>query len=480
MRLINYIPYFLISLLIIASCSRAFEPDVRTGSGQMHTEGTPEIRLSALGYFNEEGDPVIDLEADVVIGSLIFSSEDDKHTAAAGIQVEAYKLKDEDDERGERVKSFEDGFKISDPDESVRTTNETRTVRQQMEVDPGKYRVVLTVTDQDSRKASQTESNVIVNDPKGEEPVLTHVKVAGKGGIEEPSFPVTTYSIPSRLDSLSFSYKVSRSEEHEPVELRMRLIRFESDDSPPRRMSQPQPTRGSIEFKGIDYSEKEIIEEQSRTLFEETGSIEIEYKTPLPDRGAYRFEVSMKPEGGSSDDRKNLKARDFGIVSPNFPNIKSVREMAQAMVYIMNRSDHEEMMEINNEDSLKAEMDRFWLENLGSKEEASRVIEKYFNRVEEANRQFTNFKEGWKTDMGMMYVLFGPPYYVDRRVNYITWIYGYNRNDPNRVFNFERARMDSDQYPFTHYVFMRDRDYHQVEYRQRQRWLSGTILSRPI
>ena len=470
---------FVLVLFLIGACSRAFEPDVRTGSGQMHTDGTPEIRLSALGFFDDDDHPVIDVEADVVKGSLIYSSADGTFKAAAGVQVEVYKLSDEDDERGQRVKTVEDGFEVTDSDESIRNSTETYTFTGQLQVDPGLYRVVLTVTDQDSRQSSRTSSNVVVNDPMGGEPVLTHVKVKGVGAPDTPTFPVTTYSIPSRMDSLSFNYKVSRQQDHDEVDVIMRLVRFESDNDPPRRMSQPQPTRGSIQFRGIDYNDKEIIEEQTRTLADEQGTIEIEYRTPLPDRGAYRFEVSLKPVGGE-EDPKSLKARDFGVVSPNFPNIKSVREMAQAMVYLMPRSDYDEMMKIDDADSMKAVMDRFWLENLENQDRASRVIEKYFNRVEEANRQFTNFKEGWKTDMGMIYVLFGPPYYVDRRVNYLTWIYGYNRNDPSRVFQFERARMDSDRYPFTHYVFLRNRNYHQVEYRQRQRWLSGSILNQPI
>lgn len=474
----NPLPYLLLLLLLVA-CSRAFEPNVRTGAGEMMADDSPEIRLSALGYFDDDDYPVIDIDTEVVIGSLIFSTDEGVHKASAGIRVNIYKLENEDDERGEHIESLEDGFEVRDEDESIRTSNETYTFSRQVRSEPGKYRVEVIVTDQDSRKATRSSANLVVNDPMGAEPVLTHMKVTGKAGPDKADFPVTTYSIPSRMDSLNFRYKVSRSAEQDPVDVNMRLIKFESDKEPPRRMSQPQPTRGSIYFRGINYNEKEIIEDQTRTLVDETGTIEIQYQTPLPDRGAYRFEVTLNEEG-ERENPKSVKARDFGIVSPNFPDVKTVREMAQAMIYLMPRSDHEKMMNISDDDSLKSAMDEFWLDNLGSKDQAGRVIEKYFNRVEEANRQFTNFKEGWMTDMGMMYVLFGPPYYVDRRVDRLIWIYGYDRNDPSRVFQFERARMDSDQYPFTHYVLMRNRNYHQVEYRQRQRWLSGTILNRPI
>ncbi|NIA22828.1 MAG: GWxTD domain-containing protein [Proteobacteria bacterium] len=33
----------------------------------------------------------------------------------------------------------------------------------------------------------------------------------------------------------------------------------------------------------------------------------------------------------------------------------------------------------------------------------------YFKRVEYANKKFTSYKPGWKTDRGMIYIKYGPP-----------------------------------------------------------------------
>ena len=35
--------------------------------------------------------------------------------------------------------------------------------------------------------------------------------------------------------------------------------------------------------------------------------------------------------------------------------------------------------------------------------------EGYYRRVRFANEEFTQYKDGWKTDRGMIYILFGPP-----------------------------------------------------------------------
>ena len=41
-------------------------------------------------------------------------------------------------------------------------------------------------------------------------------------------------------------------------------------------------------------------------------------------------------------------------------------------------------------------------------------MEQYYARVDYANKHFAHYIEGWKTDMGMVYIMFGPPNSVDR------------------------------------------------------------------
>ena len=41
-------------------------------------------------------------------------------------------------------------------------------------------------------------------------------------------------------------------------------------------------------------------------------------------------------------------------------------------------------------------------------------MEEYYTRVEYANRHFSRYREGWRTDMGLVYILLGPPSNVER------------------------------------------------------------------
>jgi hypothetical protein len=41
-------------------------------------------------------------------------------------------------------------------------------------------------------------------------------------------------------------------------------------------------------------------------------------------------------------------------------------------------------------------------------------MEEYYIRVQFANKNFAHYIEGWRTDMGMVYIIFGSPNNVDR------------------------------------------------------------------
>jgi GWxTD domain-containing protein len=57
----------------------------------------------------------------------------------------------------------------------------------------------------------------------------------------------------------------------------------------------------------------------------------------------------------------------------------------------------------------------FWRENDPTPgTEANELMDEYYRRVNYANANFRSFREGWKTDMGMVYIIFGPPSETDR------------------------------------------------------------------
>ena len=91
------------------------------------------------------------------------------------------------------------------------------------------------------------------------------------------------------------------------------------------------------------------------------------------------------------------------------------------MRYLTSKKEFEEMRKSVN---LKAAVDNFWLARGGSEEKTRALIRKYYGRVQDANKYFTSYTEGWRTDRGMIYVIFGAPSTLYLSAESETWIYG--------------------------------------------------------
>jgi GWxTD domain-containing protein len=104
-----------------------------------------------------------------------------------------------------------------------------------------------------------------------------------------------------------------------------------------------------------------------------------------------------------------------------FPNISSAIQMIEPVRYLTTRKEYDEL--IRSADQRSA-IDKFWLK-IGENTERSReLIRKYYGRVVEANKLFSSYKEGWKSDRGMIYIIYGAPNVVYKTTYSESWIYG--------------------------------------------------------
>src|SRR5205085_2026998 len=74
----------------------------------------------------------------------------------------------------------------------------------------------------------------------------------------------------------------------------------------------------------------------------------------------------------------------------------------------------------------------------GSNERARELLKRYYGRVKEANRNFTSYCEGWKTDRGMIFIIFGPPVNVYHSRRDEVWVYGNEANPGALRFIFNK------------------------------------------
>ena len=189
--------------------------------------------------------------------------------------------------------------------------------------------------------------------------------------------------------------------------------------------------------------------------FDENNNVRL----AILNKGLYHFQSS----------EINKEGPTFYSFQDNFPAVKSIDNMIAPMRYISTKAEYNKLLEAENK---KVAMDEFWLDIAGSTERARALIKEYFNRVENANEFFTSYLEGWKTDRGLIYLIYGTPTVVYKHKDYENWIYGEENNVMSLNFVFYKVK-----YPITNndYILSRSAIYKTTWYRAVDTWRSGRI-----
>ena len=457
--------------LFLVGCSSSKIDTTQQGSDYKYKVGHPELRINTFGFVDQEQGPTLEITAEIVEGSLVYSQQDDSLTANIAVDIQIIDREDRENiiENQRITKS------VTSSNENITSSRETITINYSQQVSPSKYNISVTVTDLNSKRQLTQTSETFIPETEEGEFTISNIQMYGKEDDSDWA-PITGYDVQSSVDSLRFVFQVISPQTERPMTIDSRLVEFKSDTGLPRSMTRNNYSSSSIEYKGIDFDRVTEIQSTRRVL-SDYSSVFVEYKFANQNRGNYRFEVNTKKEG---DEEEQFNGRAFGIKSPNFPAVENIHELARPLAYLMDSKQYEDLLEISDKDSLKEAIDRFWLKNIGNKQKTRSVIELYYTRVEQANKMFSNFKEGWKTDRGLIYVMFGEPFYTRDRLRTLTWYYSYNLEDPEYRFQFRQPKLNNKFYPFDHYLLQRQSYYHSRRYIQRDLWLSGRILQRRI
>ncbi len=135
--------------------------------------------------------------------------------------------------------------------------------------------------------------------------------------------------------------------------------------------------------------------------------------------------------------RSNAATIALRVVNSHFPKLKRPEQLRSSIRYLTNSSNFKDL----NAKEPKPAVDQFWLNKADNNTaKAKEMIQHYYRRVQKSNTYFTNYKKGWKTDRGMIYIVFGKPYIVYRTNQQEVWIYANRTSMPNLEFRFERKQ----------------------------------------
>lgn len=177
------------------------------------------------------------------------------------------------------------------------------------------------------------------------------------------------------------------------------------------------------------------------------------------DAGFYHFQTDPEAKQGFT----------LFVSNSDHPEVTEFQQMVDPFRYLLS---NKEFANIIKDAEQKKRLESYWIEWCGNKERARSSIKAYYTRVEEANKYFSSHVDGWKSDRGLVYIVYGKPNKVYRSSTVETWIYGEENNPMSITFNFTKVIN-----PFTGNDFRLNREeyYKPTWYRSLEAWRNGRI-----
>ena len=166
----------------------------------------------------------------------------------------------------------------------------------------------------------------------------------------------------------------------------------------------------------INYSLKDMKDvklEEQKYFRKKDGPRTMEYfsidKNTLT-HGIFTLEVEIK-YGKYKDSIKE----DFTIRWVGAPtSVADLNLAIEQLKYIAKKEEYDELINAADDEKIN-KFKEFWHDHdptVGT--EKNELMNEYYRRIEYTNKNFSGFREGWMSDMGMIYIIFGTPGDIER------------------------------------------------------------------
>jgi GWxTD domain-containing protein len=181
-------------------------------------------------------------------------------------------------------------------------------------------------------------------------------------------------------------------------------------------------SRGHIDSLFISYYKpfRELPDPPSMMLPEKTLDYEPDKVVALP----YSDTLAMMfPREGiyhCTIGRDIKEGYTFMNLGTSFPTMNTPEVMIEPLAYLVSRDELDSLRSVVKP---KVSLDEFWIRCGGNVDKARELIRIYYTRVLYSNYYFTSYKEGWRSERGMIYIIYGPPDKVYKTIDGENWGY---------------------------------------------------------
>lgn len=159
-------------------------------------------------------------------------------------------------------------------------------------------------------------------------------------------------------------------------------------------------------------------------------------------------------------DTTSAEGFSFQVRTSTYPRYTRIQDLVAPLVFVSTQDEFAQLQQSNGD---KVAFDKTIIGITRDRDRARRFMKSYYTRVELANKYFSSYKEGWKTDQGMTYIIFGLPDEIRKTSQNEIWYY----KDSRTKFVFIKK---GSIYAPNNYTLMRDDRFTELWYNTIDLW----------
>lgn len=355
-------------------------------SREMMTQGyQPDFFYDAYNFKSTEpGRTRVDFFVEVPYEIIQFVKSGSSFTASYMVTISFY---DEKKEKLMTEKSWSETVSTTNFDETTSKHNYYLSARS-FDLEPREYFVRCEIEDKDSKKNIVREDKFTVRDLNTPVAISDIMLIDRQVVVNGNSkfIPNISRNVAEQKEGLKFFYEIY------------------SDTS----------KSINVEYEISDRKDNNIYKEnESKTLVKGSNPVNNTLKNKELSMGQYRLAVHLK-----SDDGKDLTEASKGFYSRwvGLPStVNDIDKAVEQMVYIAKGDELDHIKKASSQEEKMSRFIDYWKKKDPTPNtESNEVFNEYYRRISFSNEHFKHYQEGWRTDMGMVYVTLGPPSNIER------------------------------------------------------------------
>jgi GWxTD domain-containing protein len=351
----------------------------------------PTFFFDAIAYSSErERKSRVDIYVQVPYQEIRFVKEGDRYVGRYEVVLGVYAVP------GQLVMDNTWRVEVRADDFAQTTSPRFYSLRQRsIDIDPGQYILHLQVRDVESGKISDVRRSLLVTDFRKDPLSLSDIMLVSRlstDGEVRSIIPNISGQLSPQTEGFFVFFEVYNQTNLDSVDLTLRIRNLKNEER----------------YRTV---QREAIQKAKTQAFLKVDSL----KLPL---GNYVLTIDAVgvPKEGMTETVRAQTSRTFVVRSSDLPAvIVDINKAIDQLIYIARDSEIQYIRDGEGEDERRRRFLEFWARrDPDPQTPRNELMEEYYQRVEYANKNFTHYLEGWRTDMGMVYIRFGSPENIER------------------------------------------------------------------